>query len=95
MSEIERVARALRDEIGRQWNAHPIPGDANPDSWTATGGVLDLEVCVRAILIAIRTPSEAIVEAGAADRFDSRFQSYADAISLAFTAMIDKLLEEP
>jgi hypothetical protein len=50
---VEKVARVIKDEMGRQWNAHTIPGDANPDSWTATGGVLDLERVAQACLTLI------------------------------------------
>ena len=96
MSMMERLARVLRDDIGRQWNAHPIPGDANPASWTATGGALELEECVRAILTELREPSDDLGYIGiaAAERYDGwDGQMKPGELQAAFTAMIDAILE--
>jgi hypothetical protein len=52
-AEVERLARVLKAEIGRQWNAQPAPGPDPRDDWVATGGTLDLSEAIRAVLAAL------------------------------------------
>ena len=59
MSEmIERVARVLKQEIGRQLNAQPLPGEGNwivtSNSWNPEGGTLNLSAMARAAITAMR-----------------------------------------
>jgi len=60
MSEIgQRVAQALKAEIGKGFAATPLPLRVQrADDWTATDGVLDLEVV--AILLIARVTRQAI-----------------------------------
>lgn len=50
---IESVAMAINHELAKQWDAKPAPGrEFDPESWTATGGVIDLSAVAAACLIA-------------------------------------------
>ncbi len=62
MNKIEEVARALKANIGRQFDASPLPGppDGSGD-WTAEGGIIDCEELAAAAISAMREPSEAMV----------------------------------
>ena len=64
MDMIERVARAIKSEIGEQWDAQPLPGANNPEDWSATGGTLDLITVARAAIEAMREPTEEMLYAG-------------------------------
>ena len=62
---VERVALAINQEFKRQWNAAPAPGrEFDPESWTATGGVIDLTEIARVASAAMREPTEAMKLAG-------------------------------
>ena len=62
MTAREKLARAMRDEIGRQWNAKPIPGVPEiADSWTAEGGTIDLEKVADAALDALMSPGDGVI----------------------------------
>lgn len=64
MSEmVERVARALKAEIGRQFDAAPLLGDTTTGDWHATGGTIDLEECAREAITAMRVPTGFMVDA--------------------------------
>jgi hypothetical protein len=39
---IEAAARAIKSELGRQFNAQPIHPDPAVDDWSATGGEINL-----------------------------------------------------
>lgn len=56
---LERAARALKDEIGKALDAKPLPFAGDTGNWSAKGDMqtLDLEACVRAVLMAVREPS--------------------------------------
>ena len=89
---IEELAKELKDEIGRQWGAHPIPGDASPASWTAQGNVLDLEQCVRAILTRLREPTKEMVSKVAKDIWDRREAlTMHETVKLAINGYIDAI----
>ena len=51
----EGLALAIQKSLGVQWDAKPVPGrEWDPDSWTATGGIIDLTVIADAALAYIR-----------------------------------------
>lgn len=56
MSELrEGLAKALRQSFAEQWDAKPAPGrEWDPDSWTATGGVLYFDKLADAAIAFIR-----------------------------------------
>lgn len=59
-SQVERVARAIANDIKRQFNGHPIPGvPPQIDSWTATGGTLECEEIAQAAIAAMPSPEVA------------------------------------
>jgi hypothetical protein len=58
---VERVASAIVASIKAQMDGHPIPGDVAPDSWTATGGVIDGETLARAAIEAMKVPTPAML----------------------------------
>ena len=45
---IEAAARAIKAELGRQFNAQPIHPDPAVDDWAATGGEINLTDAARA-----------------------------------------------
>ena len=49
---VEAAAKAIKAELGCQWNAAPMPGPNLPDSddWTATGGMIDLNAIAKAAI---------------------------------------------
>lgn len=51
---VERVARAIKTEIGRQFKATPAPPPTRGDDWSATGGALDLVFVARAAIAAMK-----------------------------------------
>lgn len=61
---LERAARALKDEIGKALDAKPLPFAGDTGNWSAKGDMqtLDLEACVRAVLMAVRDLGEAECE---------------------------------
>jgi hypothetical protein len=58
---VTRVASAIVASIKVQLDGHPIPGDAAPDSWTATGGTVDGETLAKAAIEAMREPTDAML----------------------------------
>ena len=51
---LEAMALVIKAEIGRQMDAAPLPGaGCDPKDWTATGGVIDLELVVHAALTTV------------------------------------------
>lgn len=59
---LERAARALKGEIGKALDAKPLPFAGDTGNWSAKGDMqtLDLEACVRAVLMAVREPDESL-----------------------------------
>ena len=51
MNAVERVALAINQETKKQWDGQPI-GDGlyDPNTWTATGGVLNLSDIAQAAI---------------------------------------------
>lgn len=83
MSEmIERVARALKQEIGRQLNAQPLPGEGNwtvtSNSWNPEGGTLNLSAMARAAITAMREPMDRMGNAAFEADLDIYFGYYID-----------------
>lgn len=84
---IERVATALKAEIGRQWDAKPLPGPIDgSDDWSATGGTIGLAEMARAAIEAMREPTEGMLD-GTAPLAEAQ-------IITIWRAMIDAALEE-
>lgn len=56
MTALERATAALKAEIGRALDAKPLPFAGETGNWSAKGDMqtLDLEVCARAVLMAVR-----------------------------------------
>lgn len=84
---LERAVSALKDEIGKAFDAKPLPFAGDTGNWSARGNVqeLDLEVCARAVLMAVREPDEVMMAAGLAQW--SNLQDM-------YEAMIDAILAE-
>lgn len=50
-SAVNRVAKAIKAEIGRQWGATQLPSPSHPEDWSASGGGnLDLELVAQAAI---------------------------------------------
>lgn len=62
---VEAVAVAIKDEIGRQFEAKPLV-DAQPGDWAATGGTLDLSRLARVAVDAVHLAEMMPVKPGAA-----------------------------
>ena len=84
---LEKIARAIQADIGRQFNATtPAPGlPDDGSSWTATGGEVDCVRVARAALLALREPDEGMLAAGVLINTMAEY---------CFTAMIDHALNE-
>jgi len=96
-SPVEKVATAIKAEIGRQFDAQPLPGPPdNSDDWSATGGVMDLELIARAAIEAMREPSEAMLDAAVTDgRSGLRPRATVeDRIKKEYQAMISAALQD-
>lgn len=96
---LDRAARALKDEIGKALDAKPLPFAGDTGNWSAKGDMqtLDLEACVRAVLMAVREPDE--VEPVGASWLKEFGMPGSDAhlrasAGNAFTAMIDAILAD-
>jgi hypothetical protein len=50
--EVEAAALTIKAELGKQWNAKPLPGPGNIDDWSASGGSINLTALARAALLA-------------------------------------------
>ena len=92
---LERVARALSANIKKQWVGTPAPGrEFDPESWTATGGTLDLSELARAALEAMKNPTEEMIDVGRRKFWvDPEETDLDDGVKDAFNAMIDVALE--
>lgn len=63
MTAFDRAVAALNQALAPMLEAKPAPGrEWDPASWTSTGGVIDLEAAVRAVLGAVREPDEAMID---------------------------------
>jgi hypothetical protein len=94
---VERVARVLKRKIGEAFAAKPLPG-SNPEwgDWSATGGVLDLEELARAVIAAMREPTEAMLSSGEDSlEYTQVCRSLRDMGAEAWRAMIAAALAEP
>jgi hypothetical protein len=92
MDMIERVARAIKSEIGEQWDAQPLPGANNPEDWSATGGTLDLITVARAAIEAITAEFLSDAEWEEARKF-LRTDSRAN-LDMALAAIFDRALNK-
>lgn len=94
MSEmVERAVAALNQELARQMEATPAPGrEWDRQSWTATGGVIELDKLVRAVVEGLRPASADLLDAlGDAMGDTPKDHECAPAV---WDAMIDEILEE-
>ena len=81
---VERVALAINQEVKRQWNAAPAPGrEFDPESWTATGGVIDLTAIARTTIKAMREPTKAMCRAMADTNAMQEFRKLVEADAAA------------
>lgn len=94
---LERAARALKGEIGKALDAKPLPFAGDTGNWSAKGDMqtLDLEACVRAVLMAVREPDEATQNAGV-NAASNVFGGWADEGQVIeyHHAMIDAILAD-
>lgn len=93
--ELETVMRAMLAELDRQgvW----IGGDDDDDFDVVVDGTVRFEDLARAVLKAIRPPTEAVIFAGLPLLPDSVARPddvYADTVA-AWQAMVDQMLGEP
>lgn len=95
MSEmIERVARALKDNLARQFDAKPLHGDAASGDWHATGGTIELEEMARVAIEAMREPTVPMVKRGVeAQEMPGRTVECVAIVLSAYTVMIDEALK--
>lgn len=63
-SMVEKMARAMAEDMQRQLDAKPIPGDPPGHSWTASGGVIDMVQVARAGMLAMRKLNSPMAGAG-------------------------------
>lgn len=59
---VERLAAAIKESIGKQFNATPIHPDPSVGDWAASGGVIDLKQVAQALLPIISGRIEALSE---------------------------------
>jgi hypothetical protein len=83
-SMIEAVARAIAHHAG----VDPDRERSGAFQWQAYVGI------ARAAIAAMREPTDAMVDAGAAERFDSRYESEENHAKHVWDAMIDAILNE-
>lgn len=88
MTPIERASRAIIDAAQEQ-GAY-VGGEPDNLRSVPIDGVIDAEAMVRAVLAAIREPSEAMKQVGYGAAGDMMTGCEPD----AYTAMIDAMLEE-
>lgn len=100
---LERMALAINAELKRQWEAQPAPGrEFDPNSWTSTGGVIDLRKLAKAALREVRKPTREMLETAQQARhrraeMDKNIdlqQMYTNKNRAAWQAMIDHILSE-
>lgn len=72
MNMIDKVARAIKKNMGEQRDAKPLHGSA--DNWHATGGTLDLNLLARAAIEAMRGNGLELVE----QNIDECFKGFND-----------------
>jgi hypothetical protein len=90
---LQRVATAIKAEIGRQLSATPID---QPGDWMATGGTIDLEPVARAAIAAMRKPTPYMVERGSSEVSSenlTEIEAFREA-KASYKAMIDAALSE-
>lgn len=91
MSLMERAAKAIEDEIGRQVadnGGHFVPRSNGAD-WIAFDGNLDLTPLARAVLEAIREPNDDMIRAGEA------LQAHCSDVDQIFSEMIKIAIHGP
>lgn len=94
MTMREKLARALKAELGRQMDARPAPGPDPRDDWTATGGTIDFGQCVDAVLREGMEPTDGMVETGL-ERHELVGKDFPEAIMAdQWCAMIQHILDE-
>lgn len=88
---LERAVSALKTEIGKAFDAKPLPFAGEAGNWSARGNMqeLDLEVCARAVLMAVRDQGMNIYHSSDPK---SHFPEYEAAEG--FQDMIDAILAE-
>ena len=97
---IEKCARAAMADIKRQLDGQPIPGPADPFSWSApaTGQSIDMEQVAAAVIDALMEPTEAMVEAAIAPYRDKNSAEFTnimrEAVAGYFRAMLSKAKTE-
>lgn len=97
MTPLERAARAIADELARQEPQHGGTYFVDSDNLDATviDGTFDLSGVARAVLEAIREPSEGMVVEGERAAWDDANSMPAPrAIPAAWTSVIDAALAE-
>ena len=57
---VERLTAAIKESIGKQFNATPIHPDPNVGDWAASGGVIDLKQVAQSLLPIISDRIEAL-----------------------------------
>lgn len=85
---IERAARDLKEEFEHQGSVAIDDGD-----FFVLDGRVDCAACVRAVLLAIRTPDDGMDVAGM-EAFSKPEILNWDKLSATYTAMIDHILGE-
>lgn len=98
MTPLERAVIALEAELQRQHSednlSHFLRRDHGSD-WVTTDGNIDLTPVVRAVLTAIREPSEAMIDAGHDSlSIDIAGNPLRSEIEPAWVAMIDAAMAE-
>ena|ERR1051326_1749062 len=93
MSEtIQRVARAIKAEIGSQMGAISYRGPGgHGEDWSASGGVIDLEKVARVAIMAMREVTGEMYEG--VNRLDKMWK-HSNSTEI-FQAMIDGALHVP
>ena len=96
---VTRIARAMKDNLAKQWKAVPLGEPHHPaDTWTAESGTIDLEELTRAALLAATEPDVSMIDAGGIIEIDNvddlTLPAGAMAARQIFSAMIKRALEE-
>jgi hypothetical protein len=104
---VRRVASAIIASIKAQMDGHPIPGDIAPDSWTATGGVIDGETLARAAIEGMKSPTDSMLlacwplyhpwgeNAPKPEDRPNNFAAMQEQVTAYWQAMIDAALTPP
>lgn len=91
MTKIEEIREAVAVELERQMEQHPELYFRRSD-WM-TDGRIDFDALIRAIVAAMREPTEAMVQAGIAS-LDDGATYQADLARITHRHMIDAALKE-